>query len=94
MLWLPCWQPLEAIRRTISAGDQDTKNLVDAALMLTRDVGAAVSSAMMTCRQIWVALGVGNNCNGIQGPILTVTPTLFQGPHDIGKGPSPGKHSG
>ncbi|XP_037637109.1 uncharacterized protein LOC119494940 [Sebastes umbrosus] len=50
---------LAALRRTASAGDQDTRNLIDAALsthsQLTRDIGSAMSSAMMARRQIWLA---------------------------------------
>ncbi|XP_074466146.1 uncharacterized protein LOC141752269 [Sebastes fasciatus] len=50
---------LAALRRSASAGDQDTRNLIDAALsthsQLTRDIGSAMSSAMMARRQIWLA---------------------------------------
>ena len=49
---------LAAIRKITSAGDQDTRDLVDVALsahaQLTRDVGAAMS-AILTRRQIWLA---------------------------------------
>ena len=50
---------LAAIRKTVNTADRDTKNLVDSALsahsQLTRGVGAAMSSAMMSRRQIWLA---------------------------------------
>ena len=49
---------MAAIRKTTSAGDQDTRDLVDVALsahaQLTRDVGAGMS-AILTRRQIWLA---------------------------------------
>lgn len=50
---------LAALRKTVSAEDQDSKNLVDSALaahsQLTRDVGDAMSSAVLCRRQIWLA---------------------------------------
>lgn len=50
---------LAAIRKTSLAESQDTRNLVDAALsahaQLTRDIGAAMSSAILARRQIWLA---------------------------------------
>ncbi len=50
---------LAALRKTISTDDQDSRNLVDSALaahsQLTRDVGEAMSSAILCRRQIWLA---------------------------------------
>ena len=50
---------LAAIRKTLGPEDQDTMSLVDSALIthsqLTRDVGAAMSSAVLARRQVWLA---------------------------------------
>lgn len=50
---------LAAIRKTVSQEDRDTMSLIDAALVthaqLTRDMGAAMSSAMLARRQVWLA---------------------------------------
>lgn len=50
---------LAALRKTVSADDQDSRNLVDSALaahsQLTRDVGEAMSSAVLCRRQVWLA---------------------------------------
>ncbi|CAL8253179.1 unnamed protein product [Boreogadus saida] len=50
---------LAAVRKTVGAGDQDTKDLMDTALsalaQMTRDVGSAMSSAILAHRQIWLA---------------------------------------
>ena len=55
MLWLSYWQ----LSEKLNTADRDTKNLVDSALsahsQLTRGVGVAMSSAMMSRRQIWLA---------------------------------------
>ena len=50
---------LAAVRKTVGAGDQDTKDLMDTALsalaQMTRDVGSAISSAILARKQIWLA---------------------------------------
>lgn len=50
---------LTALLKTICSEDKDSKNLIDSALVahsqLTRDVGEAMSSAVLCCRQIWLA---------------------------------------
>ncbi|CAL8333798.1 unnamed protein product [Arctogadus glacialis] len=48
-----------AVRKTVGADDQDTKDLMDTALsalaQMTRDVGSAMSWAILARRQIWPA---------------------------------------
>ncbi len=50
---------LQALRRTAITRDQDTRNLIEAALsahsQLTRDSGAAMSSVTMARRPFWLA---------------------------------------
>lgn len=50
---------LAAIRKSVSPEDHDTMSLVDSALIahsqLTRDVGMAMSSAVLARRQVWLA---------------------------------------
>ncbi len=49
---------LAALRRTTITQDQDTMRLIDSALaahfQLTRDIGVAMSSAMMSRKRIWL----------------------------------------
>ena len=68
---------LAAVRKTVGAGDQDTKDLMDAALsalaQMTRDVGSAMSSATRAHRQIWLAqtaLPEGVRAELINMPVL------------------------
>ena len=68
---------LAAVRKTVVAGDQDTKDLMDTALsalaQMTRDVGSAMSSAILARRQIWLAqtaLPEGVRAELINMPVL------------------------
>lgn len=51
---------LEALQKTMGTEDQDSKTLIDSALVahspLTGDIGDSMSSAILRCRQIWLAL--------------------------------------
>lgn len=50
---------LAAVRKSTGTDDQDTKELLDAALsalaQMTRDIGSAMSSATLARRQVWLA---------------------------------------